>query len=101
MSKEHVISIKDGVAEFVFDDDLIPLTKEGETTIKRVSHVEPHPSKPGWLADMRPIGGPVLGNYGTWDESMWLKTVHMLDPFETRAAALDAERDWLRKEKGL
>lgn len=105
---EHTISIKDGKAEFVYADELLPLTKEGETTIVRVSHVEPHPSKPGWLADMQPIGGPVLGLGAAvipphkgcdcdWCEGEFID----LTPFETREEALAAEREWLRREKGL
>jgi hypothetical protein len=60
------------------------------TTKGTVMSVEPHPTKNGWLADMRPVDGPVLGANGTSSE-----------PFKTRAEALAAEREWLRKEKGL
>jgi hypothetical protein len=35
------------------------------------------------VADMAPVGGPLLGTY------------------VTRQDALDAEREWLRKERGL
>lgn len=44
------------------------------------THVEPHPSLPGWIADLRHVDGTILG-------------AHV--PFTSRQAALDAERCWL------
>jgi hypothetical protein len=79
---EHVIKIEDGAAEFVYADELIPLTRDGDTIIRRVSHVEPCAGG-GWTADMSPVAGPVLG------------------PFATREEGLTAERAWLRSERGL
>ncbi len=49
--------------------------------ITRASFVEP--GKGGWTADMGPSAGPVLG------------------PFGLRSEALRAERQWLRRERGL
>lgn len=91
---------------FVYDDELAALLELGTVTVERASFVEPVIDAPhsidlgmpsetvrdfiyqrgpfaGWTADMRPSDGPVLG------------------PFKTRQAALDAERCWLREEKGL
>jgi hypothetical protein len=66
----------DGAVRFVYDDALRDLLALGQSSIRRASHVEP--SRDGrWTADLGPMQGPVLG------------------PFETRAAALDAERAWL------
>ena len=48
----------------------------GKLQITRASHVEPD-SDGNWWADMGPVGGPVLG------------------PFGTRGEALQAERGWL------
>ena len=48
----------------------------GELTIRRASHVEPD-ERGRWLADLTPVGGPVLG------------------PFDRRGAALAAEQQWL------
>ncbi|MBY0528012.1 MAG: hypothetical protein K2R98_31735 [Gemmataceae bacterium] len=54
----------------------IELRALGALTIRRASHVEPD-DEGRWLADLGPVGGPVLG------------------PFALRSEALDAERDWL------
>jgi hypothetical protein len=54
----------------------IDLTAFGRPTITRASHVEPT-SDGRWLADLSPVGGPVLG------------------PFDRRGEALEAERVWL------
>lgn len=70
----------------VYDDALVPtLSALGPSVVERASHVEPSPHG-GWTADMGPVGGPVLG----WSI-----------PYATRAAALAAERDWLRAHLGL
>jgi hypothetical protein len=66
----------DGLVGFVYEDALRGLLALGRITIRRASHVEPTPDGQ-WTADLGPMAGPVLG------------------PFETRAAALDAERAWL------
>ncbi|HWB00373.1 MAG TPA: hypothetical protein VG713_17885 [Pirellulales bacterium] len=50
----------------------------GVPQITRASHVEPT-ADGRWTADLRPIGGPVLG------------------PFSTRSKALRAEQRWLAK----
>jgi hypothetical protein len=90
---EHTIRIEGGHVKFVYDDELGDLLDEGTPAVCRVSHVEPvtmldDNGRPyaGWQADMRPVGGPVLGAN---------------TPFKTRAEALAAERCWLTKEKGL
>jgi len=66
----------DGAVRFVYEDALRGLLALGRAAIRRASHVEP--TRDGqWTADLGPNDGPVLG------------------PFETRAAALDAEQAWL------
>lgn len=105
--KERRVVIRNGVAEFIYGDDLAPLARHA--TVTRASHVEPHPTRPGWLADMRPSGGPVLGRgfERTPEAIAWSRHHHGTDgieslpPFETRQAALDAELAWLRKHRGL
>jgi hypothetical protein len=56
--------------------EAIDLSELGALTIRRASHVEPCPLG-GWVADMAPSAGPMLG------------------PFPTRSAALAAEVTWL------
>lgn len=48
----------------------------GPCAIRRASYVEPTAAGE-WLADLAPVGGPLLG------------------PFPTRRAALSAEQEWL------
>jgi hypothetical protein len=54
----------------------IDLTTLGSATITRASHVEPD-ADGGWLADLSPVGGPVLRG------------------FPSRSQALAAEQAWL------
>ena len=58
--------------------EALPLAEFGRLTIVRGSHVEPTAAG-HWTADLSPVGGPLLG------------------PFESRSAALDAEREWLEQ----
>ena len=64
-----------GSARCVYAEDL-DLTALGPLSITRASHVEPD-SCGQWLADLSPVGGPILG------------------PFLKRSQALDAEQVWL------
>jgi hypothetical protein len=108
---DHTIRIEGGEAAFVYSDELVDLLALGESRTTRASHVEPHPSRAGWVADMRPSGGPVLGKAGEWQPQSTLpleyigdlerQFVGMLDPFPTREEALAAEREWLRAHRGL
>ena len=59
-------------------NEAIPLQQLGRIKIRRGSHVEPV-SSGKWIADMKPVDGPVLG------------------PFNVRSQALVAERRWLEK----
>ena len=96
-----------GRIAFVWDDRLADLAGEGDCRVTRASHVEPEegrgtgdrgrgtgdggqetgdtvrPYGTGerlrWIADLRPVGGPVLG------------------PFLLRGEALAAEREWLEE----
>ena len=66
-----------GNARCIYDETL-PLQRLGRIRIRRGSHVEPIPGGL-WIADMKPVDGPVLG------------------PFNIRSQALAAERRWLEK----
>lgn len=74
----------DGTLACVYDDaHQGVLAALGTVRIARASHVEPNPTGPGWIADMAPSGGPVLG------------------PFPLRGDALAAELAWLRAHRSL
>ena len=66
----------DGTIEFIYEDALRGLFALGRPTVRRASHVEPT-AEGRWTADLGPSAGPLLG------------------PFDTRAAAVAAERRWL------
>ena len=94
MNGEHVIYIEaDGRISHVYSDALAELlTGEGDARTRRASHVEPAdgPYRSGWVADMRPVGGPVLMDMVETGSNVWHH-----GPFATRAAALAAELAWL------
>jgi hypothetical protein len=71
---ELVVGV-DGGVKCIYDEAL-DLRTLGKLQITRASHVEPDLDS-NWWADMGPVGGPVLG------------------PFGTRGEALTAERGWL------
>ncbi len=66
-----------GVVRCVYDE-AIDLRALGHVSVERASRVEPD-AHGQWLADLGPVGGPVLG------------------PFPRRSAALAAEVAWLRR----
>lgn len=80
----------EGHVQHVYSDEVADLFEEekvhGRVTVRRASHVEPFGL--GWMADMRPVGGPVLLDTDTANP---LGRV----AFATREAALEAERRWL------
>lgn len=65
----------DGAVRAIFSEE-IDLRSLGRPRIVRASHVEPD-AEGRWLADLGPVGGPVLG------------------PFDSRREALAAETSWL------
>ena len=106
----------DGTVTTIYDDLLVDVFAAalGTTETKRASHVEPNPIGEGWLADMRPVHGPILGADGTsylpinmpvgYETKLPVDQLgpvernmlaHSVKPFRTRQAALDAEREWL------
>jgi hypothetical protein len=71
----NLIIEKNGLVRGIYGEE-IALDSLGPPRISRASHVEPD-DLGRWLADMSPVGGPVLG------------------PFGKRTEALEAEVAWL------
>ncbi len=71
----HLVVDRAGQVRCVYGE-AIDLATLGRAEITRASHVEPDPGG-HWLADLRLVGGAVLG------------------PFPRRSAALEAEAVWL------
>jgi hypothetical protein len=96
----------------VYDDRLVGLIEKGDARVDRASHVEPEQvSGRGWIADMRPVHGPVIAangqfaSVGTYPIGTFTAPArsdfHKIEGFHTRAAALDAERAYLRTRFGI
>jgi hypothetical protein len=71
----QIIVAPSGAARAIYSE-AIDLSVLGPVQIRRASFVEPD-EQGRWHADLRPVGGPVLG------------------PFSRRGEALEAERGWL------
>lgn len=101
MSDHDILIDEHGDIHFVYSDELVGVFEGEEQRTTRASHVEPF-SAGGWFADMSPSGGPILfanGGVMEGDDRFWA-LIGMVG-FKTRQEALDAEREWLRQEKGL
>ena len=70
-----LVILPGGTVRAVYSEE-IELNSLGHAVITRASHVEPD-ERGGWLADLFPVAGPVLG------------------PFRRRSEALEAELAWL------
>lgn len=70
MKEIEIVIHVDGTIQMVHDDDAAGLFKGETVTTFRASHVEPNPSGAGWIADMRTVGGPVLGPFERRDEAL-------------------------------
>lgn len=70
----------DGNVRSVYNEDF-DLRSLGTVDIQRASHVEPieGDEQGRWKADLTPVNGPIL------------------QPFDTRSEALEAEAEWLRE----
>ncbi len=71
----NLIVEKHGLVRGIYGEE-IALDALGPPRISRASHVEPDENG-HWLADLSPVGGPVLG------------------PYDKRSEALEAEVAWL------
>lgn len=68
-----------GTLTAIYNDDLVDLMGQAQVHITRASHVEPTTDGTGWMADLSPSNGPLLG------------------PFRLREDALQAEVRWLHE----
>jgi len=73
----QIIIEPDGTARCIYSE-AIDLAAIGSPTITRASHVEPD-QQGRWLADMLPVGGPVLSGFAHRSEALaaehaWLET---------------------------
>lgn len=73
----NLIIQKDGQIRGIYCE-VIDLASLGTPSISRASHVEPNDNG-WWLADLSPVGGPMIGPYGC------------------RSEALEAEVAWLEE----
>ena len=71
-----VVFAPDGTGALIYTD-AVDVQALGRVETTRASHVEPAPEG-GWIADLGPSAGPVLG------------------PFRYRREALEAEVEWLK-----
>lgn len=96
---EHDILIDDDGAHFVYSDELAEVFDGERQETRRASHVEPW-RYGGWYADMSPVDGPriLLPEYAIDSLN---QVIGRPRGFKTRNAALAAEREWLRVNKGL
>lgn len=73
----NLIIEKEGQVRGIYGEEIV-LDALGPLAITRASHVEPD-SSGRWMADLSPVGGPILG------------------PYEKRSEALEAEVGWLEE----
>ncbi len=75
-----IIIRPDGLLECLYSED-VDISAIGDASggmrMQRASHVDPAPDGRRWVADLEPVGGPVLG------------------PFTHRSEALRAEEAWI------
>ena len=69
--------------EAVLGADVAKLDALGDVQTRRASHVEPAPNNTGWMVDLTPVNGPILG------------------PVRLRTDALAIERRYLSDVLGI
>lgn len=105
MEEMDLIIEEDGTIRFVYSDALAEVFAGERQETRRASHVEPaadyerFDGLSGWVADMRPSGGPILLDPD--DGRAYCAQREGGYTFKTRQKALDAERAWLRDNEGL
>ena len=74
---ELVVGV-DGVARCIYGEE-VDLREIGKLQITRASHVAPD-AEGYWWADMGPVGGPMLGPYGSRSEALGAERVWLTGP---------------------
>lgn len=70
MKTIRIIRGHDGTLRYVYDDDVHKhLSKLGEVSIKRATHVEPDENGL-WYADLSPVGGEKVTGFKTHQEAI-------------------------------
>ena len=72
------IRVRGDTVRHIYNDGLLGLASQGRAVTARASHVEPCAGG-GWMVDLSPVEGPVLGPYSRRDEALdievgWLNT---------------------------
>lgn len=71
---------RNGQIRMIHDDSLAALLTQGGVEIRRASHVEPDPDKPGeWYADMSPVSGPILRGFQTRTEALSAEVKYLIE----------------------
>lgn len=84
----RLVVAPDGTVRYIYSDDLhAAMAPLGESRIRRASHVEPDEGGGGWLADMAPVGGPVLGPFASRREALAREVAWLTDHWIPSAAA--------------
>ena len=63
------IRIQGDTVRHIYNDGLLALASQGRAVTVRASHVEPCAGG-GWMVDLSPVGGPVIGPYSRRDEAL-------------------------------
>lgn len=98
--RDIVLHFEDsGRLQFVWTDDARPLLSLGTATINRASHVEPTRDCQ-WLADLAPIGGPVLGPFDSRSEALVAEISAVERRLELGASDTQSPHDWQARTPG-
>jgi len=63
------IRIQGDTVRHIYNDGLLGLASQGHAVTARASHVEPCAGG-GWMVDLSPVGGPIIGPYSRRDEAL-------------------------------
>jgi hypothetical protein len=96
MTTEMELVVDAGGSVRCIYDEALDLRELGKLQITRASHVEPD-AEGYWWADMGPLGGPVLGPYGSRSEALGAERGWLLDAMSGQTAHPSDEQLTSRK----